>query len=113
MANPNRGGVAVRVGDDEWVFSFSINALCELEDLLDKPVAQIVVALGDPDNMRISNVRAMVWAALLDHHDGISLKEAGDVASKVGTMDCLEKVGKALELAFPTKAARSPRKARG
>ena len=112
MANPNRGGVAVRAGDDEWVFSFSINALCELEDLLDKPVAQIVVTLGDPDNMRISNVRAMVWAALLDHHDGISLKEAGDVASKVGTMDCLEKVGKALELAFPTKAAKSPRKAR-
>ena len=112
MANPNRGDVSVRAGDDEWTFSFSINALCELEDLLDKPVAQIVVTLGDPDNMRISNVRAMVWAALLDHHDGISLKEAGDVASKVGTMDCLEKVGKALELAFPTKAAKSPRKAR-
>ncbi len=112
MANPNRGGVGVRVGDDEWVFSFSINALCELEDLLDKPVAQIVVALGDADNMRISDVRAMVWAALLDHHEGITLKEAGGVASKIGTMDCLEKVGKALELAFPTKAARNPRKAK-
>lgn len=113
MANPNRGGVSVRVGDDEWTFSFSINALCELEDLLDKPVAQIVASLGDADNMRISDVRAMVWAALLDHQDGISLKQAGDVASKVGTMDCLEKVGKALELAFPTKAAKSPRKAKG
>ena len=112
MANPNRGGVSVRVGDDEWMFSFSINALCELEDLLDKPVAQIVVTLGDPDNMRMTNVRAMVWAALLDHHEGITLKEAGDVAGKVGTMDCLEKVGKALELAFPTKAAKNPRKAK-
>ena len=113
MANPNRGGVAVRVDDDEWTFSFSINALCELEDLLDKPVARIVSTLGDPDNMRISDVRAMVWAALLDHHDGISLKEAGDVASKVGTMVCLEKVGKALEIAFPTKAAKNPRRAKG
>ncbi len=113
MANPNRGGVAVRVGDDEWVFSFSINALCELEDLLDKPVAQIVAALGDADNMRISDVRAMVWAALLDHQDGLSLKAAGDVASKIGTLVCLEKVGKALELAFPTKAAKNPRKAKG
>ena len=89
MANPNRGGVSVRVGDDEWTFSFSINALCELEDLLDKPVAQIVATLGDPDNMRISNVRAMVWAALLDHHKDITLNEAGDVSSKVGTMACL------------------------
>ncbi len=112
MANPNRGGVAVRVGDDEWTFSFSINALCELEDLLDKPVAQIVTALGDAENMRISDVRAMVWAALLDHQEGIDLKGAGDVASKVGTMDCLEKVGKALELAFPAKAATNPRKAK-
>ncbi len=112
MANPNRGGVAVRVGDDEWTFSFSINALCELEDLLDKPVSQIVAALGDADNMRISDVRAMVWAALLDHQEGLSLKEAGDIASRVGTMDCLEKVGKALELAFPT-AKRNPRKAKG
>ena len=112
MANPNRGGVSVRVGDDEWTFSFSINALCELEDLLDKPVAQIVATLSDPDNMRISNVRAMVWAALLDHHEDITLVEAGDVATKVGTSVCLEKIGKAVDLAFPKKAAKSPRKAK-
>ena len=112
MANSNRGEVSVRVGDDEWTFAFSVNALCELEECLDKPVAQIVKSLGDPEKLRISDVRALVWAALLDHHEGITLKGAGDVASKVGTMDCLEKVGKALELAFPTKAAKSPRKAK-
>ena len=89
MANPNRGGVAVRVGDDEWTFSFSINALCELEDLLDKTMPQIFASLSDEENMRMSDVRALVWAALLDHHEGISLKEAGDVATKVGTSVCL------------------------
>lgn len=113
MANPHRGGVAVRVGDDEWTFSFSVNALCSLEDHLDKPVTQIVASLGDQDNLRISDVRAIVWAALLDHHDGITLREAGDVASKVGTLICLEKVGKALDLAFPTKGSKNPRKAKG
>ncbi len=72
MANPNRGAVAVRVGDDEWTFSFSINALCELEDCLGKPVPQIVDALGDPASLRMTDVRALVWAALLDNHDGLS-----------------------------------------
>ena len=113
MANPNRGAVAVREGDDEWTFSFSVNALCELEDHLDKPVTQIVKSLGDPDNLRISDVRALVWAALLDHHDGITLREAGDVASKIGTIACLEKVGTALDLAFPTKRTKNPRRAKG
>jgi len=113
MANPNRGGVAVSVGDDEWTLSFSVNALCELEDHLGKPVPQIVDALGDPANLRITDVRALVWAALLDHHGDISLKEAGAVAARIGVLPCLEKVGKALEIAFPTKAGKNPRKAKG
>ncbi len=113
MANPNRGGVSVRVGDDEWTFAFSINALCELEDHLGRPVPKIVDALGDPANLRITDVRALVWAGLLDHHEGTTLKEAGEVATKIGTVTCLEKVGKALEIAFPTKAAKNPRKAKG
>ncbi len=112
MANPNRGGVGVRVGDDEWVFSFSMNALCELEDLLEKPMAQIFASLDDADNMRMSDVRALVWAALLDHQENITLREAGDVASKVGIPVCLEKIGKAVGIAFPKKAAKNPQRAK-
>ncbi len=112
MANPSRGGVAVRVGDDEWVFSFSINALCELEDLLEKPMAQIFATLEDDKNMRMSDVRALVWASLLDHTEGITLREAGDVASKVGITVCLEKIGEAVGIAFPKKAVKNPRKAK-
>ena len=112
MANPNRGGVSVRAGDDEWTFSFSINALCELEEHLGKPVPQIVAALGDPASIRITDLRALVWAALLDHHDGISLADAGEVATKVGFAVCLEKVGQAFELAFPVKSAKNPRRAK-
>ncbi len=111
MANPHRGAVAVRVGEDEWTFSFSINALCELEDCLGKPVPQIVDALGDPASLRISDVRALVWAGMLDYHNGILLKEAGAVASDIGVLLCLEKVGKALEIAFPA-AKDHPRKAK-
>ena len=113
MANPNRGGVSVRAGDDEWTFSFSINALCELEEHLGKPIPQIVEAMGDQSSVRITDLRALVWAALLDHHDNISLADAGEVATKVGFLVCLEKVGQAFELAFPAKAAKNPRRAKG
>ncbi len=112
MANPNRGGVAVRVGDDEWTFSFSVNAICELEDHLDKPMTLIFESLSDEENIRMTDVRALVWAALLDHHEGITLKEAGNVATKVGASVCLEKIGKAVGLYFPTKTAKNPRKAK-
>ena len=114
MANPHRGDVTVSVGDDEYTFSFSINALCELEDRLGKPVSHIVKALGDPDNIRITDVRALVWAAMLDHQEDITLKEAGKVASDVGFKTCLLQVGAALEIAFPPEKSgkKNPRRAK-
>lgn len=112
MANPNRGAVAVRVGDEEWTFSFSVNALCELEEHLGEPISKILLALGDEENLRISYIRALVWAALLDHHEGVTLEGAGDVATSIGPTECLGYVSKALERAFPTKAAPRPRKAK-
>ncbi|WP_037437161.1 GTA-gp10 family protein [Sinorhizobium fredii] len=117
MANPNRGSVALQVGDRAYTLSFSINALCELEDLLDKPVAAIVEAIQKPTELRMSSVRAIIWAGLQDHHEGLSVKEAGQIASEAGTQAALAKVGEAFRLAFPQPtqggAKANPRKAKG
>jgi len=101
MANPHRGSVALQVGDRAYTLSFSVNALCELEDLLGQPVAQIALSLNDPGNVRMSTVRALVWAALRDHHDETALKEAGQIATEAGVPACMEAIGKAFKLAFP------------
>lgn len=113
MANPHRGSVALQAGEKAYTLSFSINAICELEDALDKPVAQIAEGLRDERNVRMSTVRSVIWAALLDHH-AVSLEEAGAIASEAGIAACMEAVGRAFSLAFPEAKgrARPPKAAR-
>lgn len=114
MANPNRGQVALTVGELELKLSFSVNALCELEDLLGQPVAKIAAGLKDPENVRLATVRALVWAALRDHHDEVTLKGAGTIASDAGVPAVMAAVGKAFSLAFPEakENARPPKAAK-
>lgn len=116
MANPYRGAVDLKVGDRLYTISFSVNAICELEEFFDgKPVGEIVAELGDGSQARMTTIRALIWAGLLDHHSDVDLKEAGKIASDIGVTPCMEAIGRALELAFPTaeaKAAPRPRKAK-
>lgn len=101
MANPLKGEVELKAGEESYTLTFSVNALCELEDHFGEPVAKIAQRLNDPDNLRLSTVRALVWAGLRDHHDDVDIKEAGRVATAAGIPACVEAIGKALELAFP------------
>lgn len=117
MANPNRGSVALQVGDRAYTLSYSINALCELEELLDKPVASIIEAIQKPAELRMSSVRAIIWAGLQDHHQGLTVQEAGQIASEAGMQAAMSKVGEAFRLAFPAPAEgvpkANPQKAKG
>lgn len=101
MPNPHRGSVALQVGDRAYTLAFSVNALCELEDALGKPVAKIADGLSDPANVRLSTVRALLWAGLQDYHPGTELKAAGLIASEAGIPAVMEAIGKAFSLAFP------------
>src|SRR5690606_20676187 len=115
MANPYRGSVALQVGDQAYTLSFSVNALCELEDLLEMSVAKVGAIMNDPEGVRMTTVRALVWGALRDHHSEIDLKGAGDIASTAGIPACMEAIGKAFRLAFPREEAKGtvrPRKAK-
>lgn len=115
MANPLRGSVALQVGDRAYTLSFSINALCELEEHMEQPIAQIATALAKPDQIRLGAVRALVWAATRDHHPEIDLKAAGDVIDAAGVQQVMPVIGKAFQLAFPAPTegvAKNPPKAK-
>src|SRR5690606_29421084 len=115
MANPHRGSVALQAGDQAFTLSFSVNALCELEDLLNMPDSKIATTMNDPNSVRMSTVRALICGALRDHHPETDLQAAGDIASAAGIPACMEAVGKAFQLAFPQEEANSnqrPRKAK-
>ena len=110
MANPFRGAVELKAGEQTYRLSYSINALCELEDAAGEPIAKLANSLNDPENVRLTTVRNLIWAGLLDHHE-VTLKDAGEIATEAGIPAAMEAVGKALSLAFPEQpdASEKPR----
>lgn len=96
MANPARGEVALKVGDLDYTLKFSTNAICELEDHLNRGLNEIV-----SDLERLSVVRALLWAGLRSNHPELTLKMAGDIIDKCGMPAAVDHVGTALRLAFP------------
>jgi hypothetical protein len=116
MANPHRGEVALKAGGEAYKFSYSVNALCELEDALDQPVAKIAVSLRDPASVRWSVIRALVWAGLRDHHQDVTIEQAGDICEAAGLGEVMVAIGAAFDIAFPENKkgkAENPRKAKG
>jgi hypothetical protein len=112
MANPQRGQVSLVAGDTTYMLSFSVNALCELEEAMDMPVAKIADSLNDAGNVRMSTIRVVVWAALRDHHDAVTVKDAGRIVTEAGIPVAMEAVGKAFALAFPeAQEPKNPRRA--
>ncbi|MCR5874363.1 hypothetical protein LRS10_09425 [Phenylobacterium sp. J426] len=98
-ANPETGVVSFEASGEAYRLQFSIDAICTLEDLLDKSVAEIGVQMA---RGRIGAIRASLWAGLREHHPKLPLKDAGellkDPALKGGK--ATEYIGQALKLAF-------------
>jgi hypothetical protein len=103
MANPLRGEVAFTVADVEYTLKFSTNAICELEQLQNKGLNEIV---GDLE--RVSTVRAMLWAALRAKHSDITLKGAGEIMDRAGMPATVEAISNALRAGFPPPTGDDP-----
>lgn len=99
MANPHRGQVSLKAGDTIYTLSLSANAICELEDHTGREIGDIASALNGSVGMKM--VRALVWAALQDHHPEIDIKGAGNVITAAGMHACMEAIGAAFQRAFP------------
>ena len=97
MANPNRGEVELKAGEETYTLVFDINAVCELEQMLDKGVNEIVVQMG-----RVSVLRAMLWAGLRHNHK-VTIEQAGEIMQMAGAAETAAMIQKATELAFPPK----------
>jgi class 3 adenylate cyclase len=97
MANKQKGEVAL--GD--YTLRYSINALCELEDASGMSAVQLAMSLSDEETFKIKSLRLMVWGGLIDNHEEITLKQAGDIISDFGAPKTMEAITKAFELAMP------------
>lgn len=113
MANPHKGDVELKAGDETYILRYSIDAICSLESRLDKGFPQIAAEMSRADTMRLSVVREVLWAGMLEHQPEITIKQAGElIVSAGGAVVVLGKVNEAFAAAFPEAEAGSTKSPR-
>jgi len=103
MHNPVKGEVGFMVDDERYVLVFSINALCALEDALDMSVSDIGARMTA--GMRMSFLRTVFWAGLIDRRPDLTEREAGDILTAVGAAEAGSLIAQAFTAAFPKAEA--------
>lgn len=101
MGNPITGEVDFPVGGKTYRLRLSINEIIQVEDLLGLGIVQIANMFNDVRNLRASSVRAVLWAALREHHPEVDLLGAGDIMGEARLQPTIDYVGRALQAAFP------------
>lgn len=110
MANKFKGDVSFESGEKTYTMRFSANALCELEDALEMGVNAIATHLANPESMRWKMVRVVFWAGLRDHHQEITLHQAGEIITDISPTAAMGLISKAFELAFQDNSKAHPPK---
>lgn len=106
MANALTGGVEVTCPDGTALtLVLDNNALCEIEDALDKPINAV---FADAGKGRLSATRALLWGATRRHHPDMTLEECGDLLSEPGLAEALTKAADRSAEPEPKGAVRTP-----
>ncbi|MEP9374996.1 hypothetical protein [Mesorhizobium sp. KR1-2] len=101
MANRERGEVEFQSLGKTWTLKLGVNAMCEIEDATAKSIAEIGALLGDPKTATIKLLRTVMWGALRDHHDDITVKEVGAIIDGIGMNEAGRLIGDAFAAATP------------
>jgi hypothetical protein len=107
MANPFKGDhvVKITVGDEErdYKFRYDMDALVELEEALDLPIAQIVPLLQVLPIPRLKVLRALMYAGLKANHPEMTPRLAGELLTLMTPETAAPAINEAFALAFPPK----------
>jgi len=112
--NTHRGQLGFEVDDQKWVFAFTTNALCAVEEAFGlDDISQLENVLSAKPSLR--TIRTLFRIGLTDCHPEMTDHEAGGIMEAVGGLEhALELIMRAVETAFPGAAkdgAADPRQA--
>lgn len=93
MANPFEGGVSFDFEGKKYTLVLDFNAMAEYEGLA-KENAMDVLRAHDDGTITATQLRALFWSMLLEHHPEVTIREAGRMV-----ISASEKLGEALLLA--------------
>lgn len=114
MANKERGEIAFDALGQSWTLKLGTNAMCEIEDAIGKTISEIGEVMGDQKRVTIKLMRTVFWGALRDHHEDITVKQAGGIIDAIGMQQAGRLIGEAFQAAMPVQkegAARPPQAA--
>jgi len=105
-----KGEVPLKAENKEYKLKFTTNALCELEDLLDMGISEILQAsLGDI--LTLKQVRGMLYCACMEYHrEEVSLEFAGQIIDVAGYKETWTAVVNAIAACLPDKNETSEQK---
>lgn len=102
--NKDRGQLGFEVDNQRWVFAFTTNALCAVEEEFDlKDITELEGVLSTSPSLR--TIRKLFRIGLTDCHPEMNDIEAGQIMEAVGGLEpSLELIMRAVEQAFPEAA---------
>jgi Phage tail tube protein, GTA-gp10 len=104
MANEHRGEVDFKVGSQVYTLRLTVNALCELEGLLQMKAPDVIGKLlssFETGAIEFHILRAILWAGLSQYHK-MTLEQVGDVIDEAGLKHAVAGVGKLIIATFPS-----------
>jgi len=90
MANKQRGEVTLELAGKKYTLRPSFEAICELEDLLDKGIMEIVSILHS-GNVRLKFIAAVIWAGMwgYDKDKTPTFIEVGELVMETGITEVI------------------------
>jgi len=94
--------------DKERHLKFGFGAMIALEDLTGKTFFEIIQELQDLENIKVSKIRDIMWAALIHEDKELTLEQTIDILDQGNCMDLLGKLMEAVELAMGGNEGNDP-----
>lgn len=93
MANPERGEVALTIGNRTYMLVLDMDGICKAEAVLSTPtnIVTIIEAFYGAAINSQRHVRALVWAAMQRHQPDVTLERAGELMAEAGGAEKLFK----------------------
>src|SRR4051812_9393367 len=69
----------LKIGDKSFKLVFSFRAIAALEEAYDLPIKKIAARMQSAEDVRIVDLRNLLWAAMREHHPDMTLDDVFDV----------------------------------
>lgn len=108
MANAQKGEVSFEALGQSWTIKLGTNAMCEIEDRTGMSINKIGDKLnGDGFTMKL--MRTVFVCGMLDHHEGITDRDVGNILDDIGFEQASDVMQRAFVIATPEQKGGTPK----